>query len=153
MSSINTEQPETIAALLKEVLQQGCFPAALLKSESGRNLVDLVAPGDDGKFQGRSVSTRADFATQFLNAACARYPDRVSALQVLLMIGDNRDLTLTARRDKVAELGHADSGDSFRRRKEADWLFDVAVELQIVAEGDLASFVRVEQLDLNLDRP
>ena len=151
MALISDTDPEQLAELLKNALVKGCSPAGLLSSKEGVELVSLVAPEGHQRHTGVSRSTRADYASQSLGAACARLSSRCDALRHLLGLADDADdKNLTERREDVATMGFADSGDSFRRRKEAAWMFEVAVELQILVEGSYAPWVRAEQLEFGL---
>ena len=136
MTPLSNSSPEVLAALLGACVKTGCYPAALLRIDEGRQLVELIAPAVD--FEGRSISYRADATTRAIRAACASYRPREEVLIELLQLGEDRDRNLTERRANVAELSSADSGDSIRK-KEKEWLFDLSVELMIMQErGDAA---------------
>ena len=96
--------------------------------------MELVAPADS--FPDHSIAYRANRTSQALILACASYEPRQALLVELLQLGDDREQTLTTRRENIAELGFADSGDS-ARKKEKEWLFDLSVELMILVETDL----------------
>ena len=69
MTPLSNSSPEVLAALLGACVKTGCYPAALLRIDEGRQLVELIAPAVD--FEGRSISYRADATTRAIRAACA----------------------------------------------------------------------------------